>query len=243
MSIKSIAHERAVRAFRSLVDGNKRFQQGLRSVEPLLSTQKMKELAERGQSPHAIILTCSDSRVPAELVFDQGLGDLFVIRVAGNVLTPSIIASVEYAATVLKSPLCVVMGHSGCGAVAAAVDAEVKGTDLPSSSLRTLISKIRPAVRSAIEKLGGHHAHGHAHPELLKEATIENVDYALKQLRRKSPLVRTLESKQDLLLAGALYDIKTGRVEFKMSEEEKTAKLLTDVLPLLASTLKPSTGI
>src|SRR5690349_21481050 len=114
-------------ALAKLIKGNERFVTGLRSVESLASHLRRRELAESGQEPWAIVLSCSDSRVPAELVFDCGLGELFVVRVAGNIVAPSLIASVEFAAQSFGTPLCVVMGHSQCGAVGAAVQLEATG--------------------------------------------------------------------------------------------------------------------
>lgn len=108
-------------ALTQLIEGNKRFTSGLRSVNSLATIERLPELAEKGQKPFAIILSCSDSRVPAEIVFDQGAGDLFMVRVAGNTVAPSLLASMEFAATNFGSPLIVVMGHTNCGAVNAAI--------------------------------------------------------------------------------------------------------------------------
>jgi carbonic anhydrase len=198
-------------ALKLLIEGNERFASGLRSVETTMSVAKMKELAEKGQAPFAIVLTCSDSRVPCEILFDRGLGDIFVVRVAGNVTSPMVIASVEYAAQVLGSPLCVVMGHSGCGAVATAVSAEndAKVGKALTADLNVLISAISPAVQEA-QRLIGPHA---SRETCVQEATMANIHRSVS-LIGKSPVVTDLTKKGKLAVIGAIYDIHTGVVKF-----------------------------
>lgn len=198
-------------ALQLLVEGNRRFSSGLRSLNAALSVSKMHELAERGQSPFAIVLTCSDSRVPTEMVFDQGLGDLFVIRIAGNVVSPMIVASVEYAASVLGCRLCVVMGHSLCGAVATAVDAEHDGEveRALTPDLSTLVAAIRPAVREARKRLIAP-----AHDEFVREATIANMQRSVRALGETSDTIRALMAREQLAIVGAIYDLRTGVVSF-----------------------------
>jgi carbonic anhydrase len=200
-------------ALQLLLEGNERFNSGLRSIETAMSVSKMRELAEKGQAPFAIVLTCSDSRVPTEMLFDRGLGDIFVIRIAGNVVSPMVIASVEYAAQVLGSPLCVVMGHTKCGAVATAVNAENdekgKVANSLTPDLTTLISAIRPAVRHAKEILGK----SHTHEECLHEATMANIHRSVEQLGQSAVISERMKKNQ-LAIIGAICDIHTGVVNF-----------------------------
>lgn len=201
-----------------LLEGNRRFASGLRSIETIASTAYLKDLAENGQKPFAIVLTCSDSRVPAEMIFDRGLGDLFVIRVAGNIIAPSLLASIEFAATSFGTPLCVVMGHSGCGAVKAAIGAEMNGDHPGSPNLQKLVAKVKPAVRSVVRKNGGI-----APQNLLDLATIANVQRTAELIERESPIVRKLIDSGKFLIAGAVYDLHTGRVHFEGRYEEASA--------------------
>ncbi len=192
-----------------LKKGNQRFTTGMRSVEPLLSHLKMKELAVNGQKPFAIVLTCSDSRSPAEMIFDQGLGDLFVVRVAGNVVAPSLLASIEFAAANFGSCIVVVLGHTLCGAVNATVKHAQQPTKaLPSAHLEELVGRIRPAV----DRTQGHcslDAHDFIH-----RATIENVHHSRRLILQQSSIVRNLQEAGKLEVVGALLDISTGQVEF-----------------------------
>jgi len=136
-------------ALELLEEGNRRFVTGVRSVEPLLSHLKLQELAENGQRPFAVVLTCSDSRSPAELVFDQGLGDLFVVRVAGNVVAPSLLASIEFAVSNFGSPIVLVLGHTQCGAITASIQHKKEPhVPLPSVHLEELVGRIMPAINS-----------------------------------------------------------------------------------------------
>lgn len=205
-------------ALERLIAGNARFCSGLRSIESVSSVAKMKELAEKGQSPFAIVLTCSDSRVPTEMVFDCGLGDLFVIRVAGNVVAPSLIASVEFAAANFGSPLCIVMGHSQCGAIKGAYQAEITGAHAPTANLEQLMTKIRPAVRWAMRNGNYDDTDG-----LIKEATLCNVRRSTQLLEKRSPVVSDLVQQGKLTLVGAVYDIATGRVSFESRSVETLA--------------------
>jgi len=154
------------------------------------------ELA-RGQHPHAVILTCADSRVPPEIVFDQGLGDLFTIRVAGNVAPDAEVASIEYAVEHLHTPLVVVMGHQSCGAVAAAIE----GGEAP-GHLPALVNAIRPAVEKA-----------RALPGNLSDNAIRlNVEMVVEQLRASHPVLAEAVAAQKLRIVGAVYSLDTGNV-------------------------------
>jgi carbonic anhydrase len=200
-----IAAEQALERLRT---GNERFRLGNRSIESFLSQARLHEFAE-GQSPFAVVLTCADSRVPVEILFDQGIGDLFVIRVAGNVVAPSLVGSVEYAAAVLNTKLVVVMGHSRCGAVAATLDVLRKKGGVPSENIRDIVDRIRPAAEELIE------ADGHADDERLLERAIRaNVRASAGHLRHGSPLLEKLAMEHELLIVGAEYDLATGTVEF-----------------------------
>lgn len=196
-----------------LIEGNQRFSSGLRSLETAMSVAKMHDLVENGQFPFAIILTCSDSRVPAEMVFDRGLGDLFVVRIAGNVTSPMVIASVEYAASQLGSPLVVVMGHSHCGAVTTAVRAEEDQSveRALSPDLNILISAIRPAVRETRHFLGNNTDF----QKCIHESTWANVRRSVRLIRESSRIVQKFESENLLSIVGAMYDLKSGVVKFE----------------------------
>jgi carbonic anhydrase len=152
-----------------------------------------------GQHPHACILACADSRVAPEIVFDQGLGDLFDVRVAGNVAGEAEVASIEYAAEHLSVPLVVVMGHQRCGAVTAAVEGDEAHGHLPS-----LLDAIRPAVEQA-RRLQG---------DRVENATRVNVERVVDQLRTSQPILAALVGKRQLRIVGALYSLDTGRVEW-----------------------------
>jgi carbonic anhydrase len=162
-----------------------------------------------GQAPFAIILGCSDSRVPAELVFDQGLGDLFVIRVAGNIVAPSQIGSVEFAAEKLGSRLVVVMGHTHCGAISATLDAVLSGNAADSRNIRSIIDRVRCAVEIAREA-----APADDREALLRHANRANIRIACNQLRHGSDIIERLIDKEGLMVVGAEYSIETGEVEF-----------------------------
>jgi carbonic anhydrase len=162
-----------------------------------------------GQEPFAIILGCSDSRVPAELVFDQGLGDLFVIRVAGNIVAPSQVGSVEFAAGRFGTRLVVVMGHSQCGAILATLD-ELQGrTTIQSKSLRAIVDRVRPPIETLLS------LRGNAEPNTLaQEAVRANVRASTNHLRHGSELIEQLILKEGLLVVGAEYSLETGIVNF-----------------------------
>jgi carbonic anhydrase len=188
--------------------GNERFIAGTRCIEALSSSTRRHELVE-SQHPCATILTCSDSRVPVELVFDQGLGDLFVIRVAGNVVAPSLIGSVEYAAAVLGCELVIVMGHSRCGAVKATVDV-VRGTgQVPTENIGDIVERIRPGIEPVLQS-----ANGDSDAKVLDDAIAANVRASVEALRHGSPLIEQRRRDKTLVVLGAIYDIGSGRVTF-----------------------------
>lgn len=178
-----------------------------------MSHARRAELAEQGQAPFAIVLGCSDSRVPAELIFDQGLGDLFVIRVAGNIVAPSQVGSVEFAAARYGTRLVVVMGHSQCGAVLATIEELKRPSAQQSPNLRSIVERLRPAVErvlTAAPTLG--------HADLVRQAVRANVRMAVHHLRHGSlileQLIETEGPAEGLMVVGAEYSLATGVVEF-----------------------------
>ena len=195
-------------ALERLQQGNQRFVSGVRSVESMLSHTKRSDLAS-GQEPFAIILGCSDSRVPSELVFDQGLGDLFVIRVAGNIVAPSQVGSVEFAAAQFKTRLVVVMGHTECGAVCATIEEMQRPTGEQSTNIKAIVDRIRPALASFI-----HTELWQQKDALLRESIRANVRASVNQLRHGSEALEQLIQNEGLLIVGAEYSLETGVVEF-----------------------------
>jgi carbonic anhydrase len=198
----------AITAIERLKEGNKRFVSGNRCEDTILSHSRRSELTS-GQEPFAIILGCSDSRVPAELVFDQGLGDLFVIRVAGNIVAPSQIGSVEFAADQFHTRLVVVLGHSLCGAICATVEEMKRPTDQKSKNISSIVDRIRPSV----EPFRGTELWNNEEA-LIQASTRSNVRASVNQLRHGSALLENLIDKENLLIVGAEYSLQTGEVEF-----------------------------
>jgi carbonic anhydrase len=197
----------ATDALDRLREGNGRFvSERHRQRRP--GQSRRNELVE-GQEPFAIILGCSDSRVPAEIVFDQGLGDLFVIRVAGNVVAPSQIGSVEFAAERFGTRLVVVLGHSMCGAVVATLEELERPTEMRSPNLRSIVDRIRPAVEGLIEA-----GLGHDRDALVHHAVRANIRASVDHLRHGSALLERLSESDGLLVVGAEYSLESGVVDF-----------------------------
>jgi carbonic anhydrase len=195
-------------ALERLQEGNIRFTLDVRGPEALLSQSRRQELTE-AQAPFAIILGCSDSRVPAEIVFDQGLGDLFVIRVAGNIVAPSGIGSVEFSAARHGTRLVVVLGHSSCGAVLATLEELRQPTENQSRNLRSIVDRVRPSVEELLA------SHRHADPEtIVKEAVRANIRASVRNLKSGSEILQQLIRDDGLLIVGAEYSLETGVVEF-----------------------------
>ena len=197
----------ASQALARLREGNRRFAAG-RSEQPSLSPGRRRELLA-GQQPFAVIFGCSDSRVPAELVFDQGLGDLFVIRVAGNVVAPSLVGSVEFAAEKFGTRLVVVLGHSDCGAVKATLETLAQPPEKRSHNLDSIINRIRPSVETLFETDLRHDP-----DTLMYHAVHANIRASANQLRHASPLLEDLVQNDGLLITGAEYNLETGIVDF-----------------------------
>lgn len=199
MSVTNNTAVSANEAVQKLIDGNKRFVTGQFSLKNLGDARR--EELVKGQKPFAVILTCSDSRVPPEHIFDQGLGDLFVVRNAGNVVDPVTLGSIEYAVEHLLAPLVVVLGHDYCGAVKAAVD----GGEAP-GSIGAIIAKLLPSVEKA--KATG--ATGH---DLYELAADENIKATLAEIK-ESPIIEHFLEGGKVTLKGAKYFLKTGEVVF-----------------------------
>jgi len=195
-------------ALERLREGNRRFVSGVRSLETLTSQTRRSEFVS-GQNPFAVILGCSDSRVPVELVFDQGLGDLFVIRVAGNVVAPSQIGSVEFAAAQFGTQLVVVLGHTRCSAVQSTVDELLQPGENQSRNLRSIVDRIRPAVAGLLETDLGRDP-----DTLARQAVRANVRVSANSLRHGSPILEELIQGDKLMVVGAEYALETGQVEF-----------------------------
>lgn len=195
-------------ALERLRDGNRRFAAGVRSRDTLASQAHRSELAA-GQEPFAIILGCSDSRVPAEIVFDQGLGDLFVIRVAGNIVAPSQIGSVEFAAERYGTRLVVVLGHSRCGAVLATLDELRRPTENQSHNLHSIVDRIRPSVEALLATELRHDSDA-----LVRDAVRANVRVSASHLRHGSEILERLIQRDGLIVIGAEYSLETGVVDF-----------------------------
>ena len=190
----------ASEALQRLRNGNYRFAHSEENNLQSVNQARRAELVD-GQNPFAVIVACSDSRVPVELLFDQGLGDLFVVRVAGNIVAPSQIGSVEFAAAQLGTKLVVVLGHSNCGAVEATLKELSKQQETRSPNLQSIVNRIRPAV----EALDNPSLH---------DAVIANVHNSVARLRTGSEILEALIDSGDLTVVGAQYSIKSGVVDF-----------------------------
>jgi carbonic anhydrase len=191
-----------------LKEGNRRFSSGVRSLESLMSsTRRSDQLA--GQEPFAIILGCSDARVPAEMIFDQGLGDLFVIRVAGNIVAPSQVGSVEFAAERFHTRLVVVLGHTQCGAIEATLEELGRPTQDQSPNLRSIVDRVRPSVEGLFAT-----ELRHDHAALVGQAVRANIRASTNHLRHGSQTLEQLIQNHGLMVVGAEYSLETGVVEF-----------------------------
>jgi len=194
---KAAAAEKIEIALKSLVEGNVNYVAS-KSSHPNQDSKRRAETAG-GQHPFAVVIGCADSRVPPEIIFDRGIGDLFVIRVAGNVLDDVAVGSVEYALEHLGAPLVVVLGHKKCGAV----DATVKGGEAP-GHIKAIVEKIKPSVEKA-KKMKG---------DLLSNSIDLNVAKIVEELKESKPIVAEFVESGKAVVIGACYDIETGRVEF-----------------------------
>lgn len=203
-----MSNRSSILALERLREGNRRFIANVRGIDALLSQHRRAELVAR-QQPFAIVLGCSDSRSPAEILFDQGLGDLFVIRVAGNIVAPSQIASVEFAAQRFGVPLVVVMGHTGCGAIEATLEAIARPHDESLHNLRSIVDRVRPAIEPLTQtELAKDPA------ALRRQCVRANVRASANHLRHGSPALEALVLQGKVVVVGAEYDLESGEVDF-----------------------------
>ena len=198
----------AAEALKRLRDGNRRFVERLRNHEAQLGASPRLALTQE-QKPFAIVLGCSDSRVPAEIVFDQGLGDLFVIRVAGNIVAPSLIGSVEFAAAQFGTRLVVVLGHSRCGAIQATLEELRRPAENQSPNIRSIVDRVRPSVEVLLAT-----ELRHDEAALIRQAVRANVGVSVSHLRYGSDVLETLIRDDGLAVVGAEYSLETGEVTF-----------------------------
>ena len=202
----------AIEALKRLKEGNRRYLAG-QFNDDAVSAERRQQLTE-GQSPIAVIIGCSDSRVPVELIFNQGLGDLFVIRVAGNIIEPTLVGSAEFAVRSFNTKLVVVLGHSKCGAVAAVVKSAlhvptVSDSIEPSANVRAILTRIHSALR-----LEPSINHNDNHDTIMKIAVRKNVEASVQSMLDYSDFFQRMVEKHKILPIGAQYDIDTGEVEF-----------------------------
>ena len=198
----------AAEALQRLKDGNRRFVERVRNHEASLGASPRIQLTQE-QKPIAIILGCSDSRVPAEIVFDQGLGELFVIRVAGNIVAPSLIGSVEFAAEQFGTRLVVVLGHSRCGAIQATLEQLRRPAENQSPNIRSIVDRVRPSVEGLLKT-----ELRHDEEALVRQAVRANVGVSVSHLRYGSDVLERLIQDDGLVVVGAEYSLETGEVEF-----------------------------
>ena len=198
----------ALEGLQRLIEGNRRFVADERGSESYASQARRADLVS-GQAPFAVILGCSDSRVPVEIIFDQGLGDLFVIRVAGNIVAPSQVSSVEFAAERFGTRLVVVLGHTHCGAIAATLDALQAPPHLRSRDPHSIVDRVRPSVEGLLDTPLRHDPAALAH-----HAGRANIRASANHLRHGSRVIEQLIQRDGLMVVGAEYSLETGMVEF-----------------------------
>jgi carbonic anhydrase len=203
-----VSRTASLAALERLREGNRRFIAKVRGIEALHSQQRRAELASKPQ-PFANDLGCSDSRAPAEILFDQGLGDLFVIRVAGNIVEPSQIASVEFAAQRFGVPLVVLMGHTRCGAIEATLEAIDRPHDESLHPLRSIVDRVRPAIEPLTRTELARDPQ-----ELRRHCVRANVRSCANHLRHGSPALERMVIEGRVSVVGAEYDVETGLVDF-----------------------------
>lgn len=196
----------AADALQRLREGNARFVANLGKSRGL---SRSFELSPDVQTPFAIILGCSDARVPAEIIFDQGLGDLFVIRVAGNIVAPSQIGSIEFSAEAHKARLVVVLGHSQCGAINATIDQLLQPQGQQSRNLQSIVDRVRPSVEVLMDT-----DVARDRSELVRRSVRNNIRMSVNQLRHGSSMLERMISEEGLRIVGAEYSLETGQVSF-----------------------------
>ena len=199
-------------ALARLREGNARFVSGVRSLEGR-SNHADRAALSTAQNPFAIVLGCSDSRVPAEIIFDQGLGDLFVIRVAGNIVAPSQVGSVEFAVERFGTSLVVVLGHTQCGAVLATLE-QVRSRTTHSPNIRSIVDRIRPSIETLLAASARTEGGVMSEDDLVRHAVRANVRASVDHLRHGSASLEQLIQDRRLLVIGAEYSLETGEVDF-----------------------------
>lgn len=203
-------------ALTRLKAGNERFVSNVSDMAALSSHSRRADLVN-AQNPFAIILGCSDSRVPAEIVFDQGLGDLFVIRVAGNIVAPSLLGSVEFSAVQHGTRLVVVLGHTMCGAISATISELKQPTANRSPNLQSIVNRIQPSVQTLMEA-----GLDKDNDTLVKLATRANIRASVTHLQHGSQILEELVAHDGLRIVGAEYSLETGKVDFFAEGDEST---------------------
>lgn len=196
------------RIISNLKHGNKRFLAGQSTQTSESSLRKLKDFAKNGQIPKAIVLCCSDSRAPVEMIFDQDIGDLFVIRVAGNIVAPSLVGSVEFAASTYNTSVVLVMGHTQCGAVKATLDHIDGSHAISSENIHDIVSRIKPHIFPITQ------LHDVTYEEKLTQAITANVVASVGQLSHSSRLIEGLVSQGRMQIIGAILDLHSGEVDF-----------------------------
>jgi len=199
------------KVIQDLKDGNQRFTEGKSIHSSESSIKKLKDFAKSAQTPKAIVLCCSDSRAPVELIFDQDIGDLFVIRVAGNVVAPSLVGSVEFAASLYGVSVVLVMGHSMCGAVTATLNHIENSQAVSSANINDIVSRIKPHVFPIAQMSDK------TFEERLTVAVRANVVASVGQLSTSSRIIEDLIQKKKLRILGSVLDLETGQVSFLKS--------------------------
>ena len=198
----------ATEALKQLIEGNRRFAGGIPAMGMRTGQSERIKLVD-GQRPKAVIVGCSDSRVPAEIIFDQGLGDLFVIRVAGNIVAPSQVGSVEFAASQFQTRLVVVLGHSNCGAIKATLDHLQQPQEGQSPNIFSIIDRVRPAIQPLLDT-----EHAFDQDALMKHAVRANIRASATHLRHGSAIIENEIEHAGLMVVGAEYSLETGEVDF-----------------------------
>lgn len=206
---ESQSHMTPKSTYDRLVAGNDRF------VKPNMVTRdykKQRATTEGGQYPYAVVLSCIDSRVPVETIFDQGIGDIFSARVAGNIVSPDITASIEYACAVAGTKLVIVLGHTECGAVKEAIKDADAANPLQLGSIRSLLDGIKPSVHAVREEKGTERTY--TNKKFFNDVVYKNVELTIENLRNDSPILKDMEEKGNILILEAVYNVDDGRVIF-----------------------------
>jgi len=198
----------AIQVIDDLAAGNRRFLEGISHVSSGSSLSKLRNFAQKGQRPKAIVLCCSDSRAPVEMIFDQDIGDLFVIRVAGNIIAPSLVGSVEFAASTFGTDFVLVMGHTQCGAIRATLDNIRDPQAISSENIHDIVSRIKPHIFPVAQM------RGLSEEEKFEKSVEMNVRASVSQLAHSSRLIEKMVQDGKIVIRGAVLELATGRVNF-----------------------------